>query len=60
MPDTRTQNGEFPLFAWALGRQCTARVAPGAVVIDTRNIVDREAVTGSQLVCLGNGTVGGY
>jgi hypothetical protein len=42
------------------GAPCTARVAPGAVVIDTRNIVDREAVTGSQLVCLGNGTVGGY
>jgi hypothetical protein len=29
------------------------------VVIDARNIVDREAVTGSPLVCLGNGTVGG-
>jgi UDPglucose 6-dehydrogenase len=51
---------EWPEFGELDWGAIERRVAPGAVVIDTRNIVDREAVTGSQLVCLGNGTVGGY
>jgi UDPglucose 6-dehydrogenase len=51
---------EWPEFGELDWDAIERRVAPGAVVIDTRNIVDREAVTGSQLVCLGNGTVGGY
>jgi UDPglucose 6-dehydrogenase len=34
--------------------------APGAVVVDTRNLLDAAAVTEAGLTCLGNGTHGGY
>ncbi|UQX10285.1 UDP-glucose/GDP-mannose dehydrogenase family protein [Candidatus Mycobacterium methanotrophicum] len=52
-----TEWPEFGELDWGYIERC---VAPGAVVIDTRNILDREAVMGSRLVCLGNGTAGGY
>jgi UDPglucose 6-dehydrogenase len=51
---------EWPEFAeldWESVERC---VAPGAVVLDTRNIVDRAAVARSRLVCLGNGTTASY
>ncbi|UMB67973.1 UDP-glucose dehydrogenase family protein [Mycobacterium paraterrae] len=51
---------EWPEFAELDWEAVERRVAPGAVVIDTRNVVDRAAVTASQLICLGNGTVDGY
>ncbi|WP_165759289.1 hypothetical protein [Mycolicibacter longobardus] len=41
----------------ALAARCAAL---GAVVIDTRNIVDRGAVGGARMACLGNGTPGGH
>lgn len=51
---------EWPDFA-ALDWDAIARcAATGAVVVDTRNIVDRRAVGGARLACLGNGTPGGY
>lgn len=52
-----TERPEFGELDWAAIER---RVAPGAVVIDTRNILDRKAVMGAQLICLGNGTTGGY
>lgn len=51
---------EWPDFAeldWEAVARCAAA---GAVVVDTRNIVDRHAVDGARLACLGNGTPGGY
>ncbi|OBH18378.1 UDP-glucose/GDP-mannose dehydrogenase family protein [Mycolicibacter terrae] len=51
---------EWPDFAeldWEAIARCAAA---GAVVVDTRNVVDRSAVGGARLVCLGNGTPGGY
>jgi UDPglucose 6-dehydrogenase len=37
-----------------------AEQAPGAVVIDTRNVLDAGALTEAGLPCIGNGTRGGY
>ncbi len=34
--------------------------APGAVVLDTRNLLSCNAIDGTGLRYLGNGTVGGY
>jgi UDPglucose 6-dehydrogenase len=48
---------EFSELDWDSIARCAAG---GAVVIDTRNILDRDAVTSSQLLCLGNGTTPGY
>lgn len=51
---------EWPDFAeldWQAVSRCAAA---GAVVLDTRNIVDRRAVRGARMACLGNGTPGGY
>lgn len=51
---------EWPDFAeldWEAVARCAAA---GAVVVDTRNIVDRGAVGEARLACLGNGTPGGY
>ncbi|KLO29680.1 UDP-glucose 6-dehydrogenase [Mycolicibacter heraklionensis] len=51
---------EWPDFAeldWEAVSRCAAA---GAVVVDTRNIVDRRAVRGARMACLGNGTPGGY
>jgi UDPglucose 6-dehydrogenase len=51
---------EWPEFG-ELDWESIARCADGgAVVVDTRNVVDREAVTAAQLAYLGNGTTGGY
>lgn len=50
---------EWPQFRdldWArIGDQ-----APGAVVVDTRNLLDAAALAEAGLTCLGNGTRGGY
>jgi UDPglucose 6-dehydrogenase len=51
---------EWPEFGELDWESIERRVAPGAVVIDTRNILDRTAVLSSQLICLGNGTTGSY
>ncbi|KUI23796.1 UDP-glucose 6-dehydrogenase [Mycobacterium sp. IS-1742] len=37
-----------------------AEQAPGAVVVDTRNLLDAAALTEAGLTCLGNGTRSGY
>ncbi len=52
-----TEWPEFNELDW----ESIARCADGgAVVVDTRNLLDREAVTAAQLAYLGNGTTGGY
>ncbi|WP_234821527.1 UDP-glucose dehydrogenase family protein [Mycolicibacter virginiensis] len=51
---------EWPDFA-ELDWRAVARCAAGeAVVVDTRNIVDRRAVSDAGMACVGNGTPGGY
>lgn len=52
-----TEWREFSELDWDSIARCAAG---GAVVIDTRNILDHDAVTSSQLLCLGNGTAHGY
>lgn len=52
-----TEWPEFSELDWETIGQCAA---PGAVVIDTRNILDRNAVCDCELLCLGNGTAKGY
>lgn len=52
-----TEWPEFSELDWDSIARCAAG---GAVVLDTRNILDRDAVTTSALVCLGNGTAHGY
>jgi UDPglucose 6-dehydrogenase len=34
--------------------------APGAVVVDTRNLLDAKVLAQAGLTCLGNGTAAGY
>ncbi len=51
---------EWPEFT-ELDWESIARCAEcGAVVVDTRNVLDQRTVTAAQLVYLGNGTAGGY
>ncbi|MBO0864267.1 MAG: UDP-glucose/GDP-mannose dehydrogenase family protein [Mycobacterium sp.] len=52
-----TEWPEFSDLDWDTIGQCAA---PGAVVIDTRNILDGNVVRGCELICLGNGTARGY
>lgn len=52
-----TEWPEFSELDWDTIGHCAAS---GAVVIDTRNILDTKVVRGSELVCLGNGTPRGY
>jgi UDPglucose 6-dehydrogenase len=52
-----TEWTEFSELDWDSIARCAAG---GAVVPDTRNILDRDAVSTSALVCLGNGTAQGY
>lgn len=51
---------EWPVFSgldWGLRQPVRSR---GAVVLDTRNVLDRCALDTAKLVCLGNGTPHGY
>lgn len=52
-----TEWPEFSELDWDTIGHCAAA---GAVVIDTRNILDGNVVRGSELECLGNGTGRGY
>ena len=52
-----TEWREFSELDWDSIARCAAG---GAVVIDTRNILDHDAVTSAQLLCLGNGTAHSY
>ncbi|KUH93777.1 UDP-glucose/GDP-mannose dehydrogenase family protein [Mycobacterium sp. IS-3022] len=51
-----TEWPEFRELDWAL----IAEQAPGAVVVDTRNLLDPSALAGLRLTYLGNGTPSGY
>ncbi|MCV7189792.1 UDP binding domain-containing protein [Mycolicibacterium thermoresistibile] len=51
-----TEWPEFRDLDWAF----VAEQAPGAVLVDTRNLLDRAAVTEAGLTYLGNGTAPGY
>lgn len=52
-----TEWPEFGELDWDSIGRCAGR---GAVVIDTRNILDHDSVTRSQLLYLGNGTMHSY
>lgn len=52
-----TEWHDFAELDWESVARCAAT---DAVVVDTRNIVDRSAVGEARLTCLGNGTPGGY
>ena len=52
-----TEWPEFNELDWDSIARCAEG---GAVVVDTRNILDREILTAAQLAYLGNGTAGGY
>lgn len=51
-----TEWPEFRELDWAL----IAEQAPGAVVLDTRNVLDRALLADTDLTYLGNGTPSGY
>jgi UDPglucose 6-dehydrogenase len=51
-----TEWPEFRELNWLL----IAEQAPGAVVVDTRNLLDAEALTAAGLTYLGNGTPSGF
>lgn len=51
-----TEWPEFRELDWAV----VAEQAPGAVLVDTRNLLDRAVVTEAGLTYLGNGTAPGY
>jgi UDPglucose 6-dehydrogenase len=52
-----TEWPEFNELDWESIARCAEG---GAVVVDTRNILDRENVVAAQLAYLGNGTADGY
>ncbi|MCV7215619.1 UDP-glucose/GDP-mannose dehydrogenase family protein [Mycobacterium crocinum] len=61
---TKGANAIVVLTEWSQFRDLDwpsiAEQAPGAVVLDTRNLLSRDAIAGTGLRYLGNGTVGGY
>ncbi len=52
-----TEWHEFTELDWDSIARCASG---GALVVDTRNILDRDMVTAARLAYLGNGTADGY